>query len=120
MLEPEPARITFAPRDALGLGIFGAALVAEFDAPHGTVELFITYPREFAQASLEFEMLRTWLRRRAISGVQIEHGATVDLFVPDERVGYLFVTLSSNELRGVRGMRTVADARTLLARWEAD
>lgn len=118
MMEPAPTKIEFVPRDALGLGIFGAALVARFDGPQGKVEMFVTYPREFAQASMEFEMLRLWLRRHDVIGVQVEHEASTDLFVPDERVGYLLVTLSSNELRGVRGIRTVAEAQALLARWE--
>lgn len=118
IMEPAPTKIEFVPRDALGLGIFGAALVARFEGPEGHVEMFTTYPRDFANASMEFEMVRMWLRGHEVIGVQVEHEASTDLFVPDERVGYVFVTLSSNGLRGVRGVRTVADAQALLARWE--
>ena len=116
-MAPPPRKIVFVPDHFMGLDIFDPTVVVLFPGRHGEVKMFKTIPGTLTRGRAQLEEYRAWLDRRGVTGIYVKNEGTESLYVSDKKVGPLYLTVGSSGLRGVKGMASISEARTLIARW---
>ncbi|MCX7847828.1 MAG: hypothetical protein N2595_07355, partial [bacterium] len=116
-MEPRARRVEFRMRDGSGCVVLDGALVASFDGGGKRVEFFVKRVRGGGGSLRYYEAVRRWLEGNELIGVHIEREGERELFVPEERGGYLYVRERGEEWCGVRGLEKVGEARALVEQW---
>ena len=118
IISPAPDCIEFTPENYMGLPFFNGALRARFYSTDGSVELFSLIPSPGETGYDQLRDFRDWLKLQGITAMVVLVDHEERLFVNQPGLDPLYLVARTNQLCGVKGMKSITDAQGLLARWQ--